>query len=368
MLRTIVILSCAGGIAHANPAPMSITADGVRMTYLYHNAATGETIASRPAGARGTVSTPAWKTDGGDVCGHQPGIGMLLIADDPADPERFGLIHMDWGDIEPDTVVSMVQFSASTEYPDVDLDGDGLADGVPGLGIRLTFFRGENGFGGGGTAEEAGVVTLVDIPGNLGGAGIEGYLYSVDLAGVGSAEGVPLGSTDVDGDGLADFGYSIEYLHPPTDDQEPRRRTYLQLGTPSGQAVPDGMGGWTIVPDPAPTAQGTTDAIDVYRRDVFGEPEYVETIGGQFSCDPSASGFYAQIALSLFVQAEPDCPADLFPSNAPDGQLNFFDLSAYLGLFNAQDPVADFFPDGGDGQFNFFDVAAYLAAYNAGCP
>ena len=71
---------------------------------------------------------------------------------------------------------------------------------------------------------------------------------------------------------------------------------------------------------------------------------------------------------SLFVQAEPDCPADLFPSNAPDGQLNFFDLSAYLGLFNAQDPAADFFPDGGDGQFNFFDVSAYLAAYNAGCP
>lgn len=365
MLRTIAILSCAGAAAHASPAPKSIPADGVRVTHLYHNAATGETIASRPVGARGYGSALVWGTDDQNVlCGSQPSLGMLLIADDPADPEGFGQIHMDWGDIEPDTVVSMVQFSATTEYPDTDLDGDGIADGVPGLGVRLAFFQGENGSGGGGTAVEAGSVTLMDIPGSVGGAGtIEGYLFSVDLAGIGSAEGVPLGSTDVDADGLADFGYSIEYLHPPTDDQEPRK-TYLMLGAPAGQAVPDGQGGWTVVADPAPNAQGTTDAIDVYRRDVFGDPVFVETIGGAFSCDPNASGYYAQIALALFAQGEPDCPADL----NYDTLLNFFDVAIFLQYYNDGDARADFFPAGGDGQFNFFDVSAYLAAYNAGCP
>ena len=55
------------------------------------------------------------------------------------------------------------------------------------------------------------------------------------------------------------------------------------------------------------------------------------------------------------------CAADL----TGDGQLNFFDLAAYLDLYNAGDPAADLT---GDGNLNFFDVAAYLDLYNAGCP
>jgi len=55
------------------------------------------------------------------------------------------------------------------------------------------------------------------------------------------------------------------------------------------------------------------------------------------------------------------CPADL----NDDGSLNFFDVSAFLSAFAAQDPVADFT---GDGAFNFFDVSAFLAAFAAGCP
>lgn len=49
----------------------------------------------------------------------------------------------------------------------------------------------------------------------------------------------------------------------------------------------------------------------------------------------------------------------------PFGELNFFDVSAFLTAYNAMDPVADF---NGDGLFDFFDVSAFLAAYNAGCP
>jgi len=59
----------------------------------------------------------------------------------------------------------------------------------------------------------------------------------------------------------------------------------------------------------------------------------------------------------------PPCPADLAP---PQGVLNFFDISAYITAFNAQDPVADFAAP--FGVFNFFDIAAYIAAFNAGCP
>ena len=55
------------------------------------------------------------------------------------------------------------------------------------------------------------------------------------------------------------------------------------------------------------------------------------------------------------------CPPDI----NDDGSLNFFDVSAYLALYNAQDPAADL---DDNGLFNFFDVAGYIATYNAGCP
>jgi ligand-binding sensor domain-containing protein len=48
-----------------------------------------------------------------------------------------------------------------------------------------------------------------------------------------------------------------------------------------------------------------------------------------------------------------------------DGTLDFFDVSAFLNAYNAQDPSADLT---NDGQFDFFDVSAFLNAYNAGCP
>lgn len=57
------------------------------------------------------------------------------------------------------------------------------------------------------------------------------------------------------------------------------------------------------------------------------------------------------------------CDADLA---APFGVLNFFDVLAFLGSFNAQSPAADIAPP--IGSLNFFDVLEYLSRFNAGCP
>ncbi len=57
------------------------------------------------------------------------------------------------------------------------------------------------------------------------------------------------------------------------------------------------------------------------------------------------------------------CPADLAE---PFGSLNFFDVAAYLSLYNAGDPAADVAAP--FGVLNFFDITQYLASYNAGCP
>ena len=55
------------------------------------------------------------------------------------------------------------------------------------------------------------------------------------------------------------------------------------------------------------------------------------------------------------------CPGDL----NGDGNLDFFDVSAFLNAFSAEDPAADFT---GDGNYDFFDVSAFLNAFSAGCP
>lgn len=55
------------------------------------------------------------------------------------------------------------------------------------------------------------------------------------------------------------------------------------------------------------------------------------------------------------------CPADL----NGDSMLNFFDVSAFLTMFQQGHPQADL---NGDGLFNFFDVSGFLGAFAAGCP
>jgi len=79
-------------------------------------------------------------------------------------------------------------------------------------------------------------------------------------------------------------------------------------------------------------------------------------MGGSFN---TAGGLTAHHVAA--VLGAPSCQPDL----NGDGDLNFFDVSAFLAAFSANDPIADFT---GDGEWNFFDVSAFLAAFSAGCP
>jgi hypothetical protein len=55
------------------------------------------------------------------------------------------------------------------------------------------------------------------------------------------------------------------------------------------------------------------------------------------------------------------CLADL----TGEGIVDFFDVSAFLQAFAAQESIADFT---NDGIWDFFDVSAFLQAYAQGCP
>tara|TARA_R110000868_G_scaffold241497_3_gene496775 strand:- start:521321 stop:523657 length:2337 start_codon:yes stop_codon:yes gene_type:complete len=65
----------------------------------------------------------------------------------------------------------------------------------------------------------------------------------------------------------------------------------------------------------------------------------------------------------LATAYQPPCPADFA---APAGALNFLDISAFLGAFNARDSAADIASP--FGQFNFLDISAFLQVYSLGCP
>ena len=98
-------------------------------------------------------------------------------------------------------------------------------------------------------------------------------------------------------------------------------------------------------------------------------PDAVGDILAQTAVDKGEPGYdtgygwgFINAGAAVQAAAGADCPADL--NN--DGQLNFFDISAYLDLYNDQDPAADIAEP--FGVLNFFDLAAYLDLYNAGCP
>ncbi|MEX0876478.1 MAG: hypothetical protein WD114_03370 [Phycisphaerales bacterium] len=65
----------------------------------------------------------------------------------------------------------------------------------------------------------------------------------------------------------------------------------------------------------------------------------------------------------VFAQAHMPLPGEFFcwADLNEDGQLNFFDLSAFIQRYNAGGDYNN------DGETNFFDLSAFLTDFNAGC-
>ena len=93
--------------------------------------------------------------------------------------------------------------------------------------------------------------------------------------------------------------------------------------------------------------------------DIDGDGIFNDPTSGNFDPGAPADESYSVALYIGYYQA--DCPADF----NGDGDANFFDVSAFLGAFNAQDPAADV---NNDGDINFFDVSMFLTDFNAGCP
>jgi len=74
-----------------------------------------------------------------------------------------------------------------------------------------------------------------------------------------------------------------------------------------------------------------------------------------------ALGYSGDTCIRVFFGIPRECLADF----TGDGELDIFDVFAFLDAFNASDPLADLT---GDGVYDIFDVFAYLGLFNAGCP
>lgn len=107
---------------------------------------------------------------------------------------------------------------------------------------------------------------------------------------------------------------------------------------------------------------------DVFARYAFGLTAYDDGFGPAVFANPFAF-FLPDGApgdgISRYVRWQSRCPDALRADYQPDCQLNFFDVRAFLDLFLAQDPAADF---NGDGLFTFVDVSDFVDAFVAGCP
>lgn len=110
---------------------------------------------------------------------------------------------------------------------------------------------------------------------------------------------------------------------------------------------------------------GSADAINNVEMVRLGTPfpgEYVARVRAP-AVNQGEQGYAVVITGAVEENSFPGCSAaDLAE---PYGTLNFFDLAAFLDLYNATDAAADL---NDDGLINFFDLSAYLDIYNAGCP
>jgi hypothetical protein len=186
-------------------------------------------------------------------------------------------------------------------------------------------------------------------------------------------------AADIDGDGLEDIATGRHGVFVLWGDAGGG------LSEPDAVASIEGFAnfGYNEI-QPAPRADGRLDLILAFGgiggarsayltqkgpRDFVSSPLAGVDHSGATAGDVNGDGVRDVVLVSANVgtadvhlgSAGP-CVADV----TGDCVVNFFDVAAYLGLFNSQDPAADLAEP--FGTLNFFDVAAFIGAYNAGCP
>lgn len=111
--------------------------------------------------------------------------------------------------------------------------------------------------------------------------------------------------------------------------------------------------GFSIVTYSVVGSSGVQESDDWSIFSAVGQP----IVGG----DAMGGGFTVTSGFPPNTGGVIQCQADL----TNDGELSFFDISAFLNGYRNQLPIADF---NDDGLFDFFDITAFISLYTMGCP
>ena len=109
--------------------------------------------------------------------------------------------------------------------------------------------------------------------------------------------------------------------------------------------------------DPDDVLDDDTAPMDLYPSYAPDGSDFVIQLVSLTSGNVPADGAFS---FAFVPFGETPCRADL----NGDDDLNFFDVSEFLRLFNGGNLGADF---NDDGELNFFDVSEFLQQFNAGC-
>jgi hypothetical protein len=423
-----LMLAVMAGTVIAGDTPVEIDATEGELRHaghLYFNVSTGERLITMidgvdaQRGVNGGEGEEIWVI-GGEATGCPDGAFVNFFFGLDGLTDNYGAqaspMLLDWGDIENNTVVDCVQVHWVTDHADTDTDSDGFADGVEGFGATWTFWDGMNGRSPQLDSIALPIVdfTFFNLPGEypVDTATLAFYTADVDLGGtftstitfeigdddsdlngaavhnprmdLNDADSDSVPDIDPDGDGLADWGWSIDFIQPGTvdfdnADSDSDSQTgvdgdinaFATAGVVFGLPQP-GMAEFDSVADawdwvPGPGAPSVEDAFGLVDGGVYDGPYFF----GGFNCEP-----YTPMAAFSIVLYGPPTPFDCGdlagnPDGTPDGVLNFLDISAFLSYFAQGDLIVDYAgnPDGSpDGVLNFLDVSAYLTIFAAGCP
>ncbi|MDF1809765.1 MAG: GC-type dockerin domain-anchored protein [Phycisphaerales bacterium] len=440
--KSIILAMCiaagaATSFASANE-PLGILeptkGDVTKVAHIYFNIATGEKVVTlfhdnQTTGADGGSSTPIWSVLNGVPCADSGHTTEFFFGLDDNSPTSMGgpptslataATLSDYGDIAIDTVVDCVHIDWVTGHTDTDSDSDGIGDGVPGLGGQWTYWDADNARQIDFNSTRLPLVsfTFVDLPGNIFAEDeLTGYTADIDLAGTfsssltfelgdsdGDLQGASIGNSDVgdglpvavadrnfdslpdsdlDGDGLFDWSWTVRFFQPGTEDfdddgiidgdiADSMKPIGVSFAAPDGTAINNGDGTWTWDIDTTTPDAGTgeEDRFVLHSPpDANGDILYAGGFWfGGFECNslplPDGPGYTPLAMFEHQLLGPSTIIIDCGDYNG-DGVLNFFDISAFLGLFSVMDPLADY---NGDGAFNFFDISLFLADFAAGCP
>ncbi len=319
-------------------------------------------------------------------------------------------ILFDWGDIAPDTVVDCVQVHWVTGHADTDANMDGFPDGVEGFGATWTFWDGMNGRAPQFNSIAVPIISigLYNLPGELSDPNdslVAYYTADIDLVSSfgtmnslmfeigdtdsdlqgaavhnprmdlndGDGDGIP--DLDPDEDGLADWGWSVNFHQPGTMDFDNADGDDDPVPGPDGDPFAEAIAGvaygmpwpghaeynsdadaWDWVLD-GPTAGETEDVfqeghVDVNTGAIILDGPY--WFGG-FSCEPFQrwAGFQIVLYGPNFVD-DRICYGDM----NDDGMLDFVDISQFAST------QPDF---NGDTYFDFVDISFFVSSFAIGC-